>query len=253
MNSVSGQALAARVLELERPLLIALDVDGTLAPIVDDPAAARVPESTANALRRLVRATDVGVALVTGRDLNQLDGMVQVEGAWRSVEHGRIVIAPGEQPIVDALTPEDEGRLERFAAEVLALGGDVERKATSVAAHMRDRDLEDTTRVFAALQSLGEQLGLHMGEGRAVLEAMLGVGDKGVALRSIHARSQAKAVVFAGDDLTDFPAIEYAAAHGIGAFVASAERPQGPEKGDRLESIDEVSLMLEVLAKTLCG
>ncbi|MAC25785.1 MAG: trehalose-phosphatase, partial [Myxococcales bacterium] len=44
-------ALKERLRRLPRPLLVGLDVDGTLAPIVADPAAARIPEATQQLLR----------------------------------------------------------------------------------------------------------------------------------------------------------------------------------------------------------
>ena len=65
--------------------------------------------------------------------------------------------------------------------------------------------------------------------GRAVLEAELESGDKGVALAELHARTEAASVFFAGDDLTDLPAIGYASEErGVGVFITSDERPERP-------------------------
>ena len=50
-----------------RPLLLMLDVDGTLAPIVLRPSLAQVPEETRRVLASLVTRPGVFVVLVSGR------------------------------------------------------------------------------------------------------------------------------------------------------------------------------------------
>ena len=94
MSSVD--ALVDSVLALERPLLLALDVDGTLSPIVRDPGLAEIPASTLSVLVALAREPSVEVAIITGRDLDSLSRMEQLEGVWRAVEHGGLVLAPGQ-------------------------------------------------------------------------------------------------------------------------------------------------------------
>ncbi|MGB5415834.1 MAG: trehalose-phosphatase, partial [Polyangiales bacterium] len=84
-------ALVESLLELERPLLVALDVDGTISPIVRDPDLARIPASTLSNLETLARAPGVGLALITGRALSSIARMEQLEGIWRAVEHGGLV------------------------------------------------------------------------------------------------------------------------------------------------------------------
>ena len=112
MSSVD--ALLTRLLELERPLLLALDVDGTLAPIVHDPDIAEIPAETLSTLSDLAKTPRLEVALITGRDLRSLSRMEQLEGVWRAVEHGGLVLAPGQSPSERTLTPEQRGALDRF-------------------------------------------------------------------------------------------------------------------------------------------
>ncbi len=211
---------------LRLPLLVGLDVDGTLAPIVKDPAAARVPDETTALLRKLVALEDVSVALVTGRDANALDTMIQLPGAWRAVEHGSRVFAPGETAAPAAHSAEDQARLDGFAAWVSGTAGTLERKASSVAVHVRG--LEGGDALLAQADEVARTFGLHARLGRSVFEAELTVGDKGDALRDLHRRTGAERVLFVGDDLTDRPAIAYAAEHGCGYFVTSDERPDVP-------------------------
>jgi len=221
--------LKERVAALPRPLLLGLDVDGTLAPIVDDPDRARVPDATQTVLRELARHADYRVALITGRDLPALERMAQVPGAWRAVEHGGWIVAPGDEGAERPLDPADREKLEAFAAWAADGPGQVERKARSVGLHVRKLDAGEGEARLAAAEERAEALGLIARRGRAVLEAELESGDKGRALAELQERIGAASVFFAGDDLTDLPAIRYAAERGVGVFIASDERPEGPE------------------------
>ena len=88
---------ADRIVGLPRPLLLAFDVDGTLAPIVARPERARVPTATRRVLAHLAASRGIDVALVTGRDAASLRRVVRVARVWRALEHGRLVVAPGER------------------------------------------------------------------------------------------------------------------------------------------------------------
>ncbi|MCZ7678487.1 MAG: hypothetical protein M5U28_06825 [Sandaracinaceae bacterium] len=72
------------------------------------------------------------------------------------------------------------------------------------------------------------EAGLFPREGRAVLEASVARADKGTALVALMSRTGAASVVYAGDDLTDQPAIALASERGLGVFVRSSERPSAP-------------------------
>lgn len=224
-------ALVARVRALPEPSLIALDVDGTLAPIVTDPAAARVPIATRSSLRRL--AARRPLAFVTGRDVAGLRRVLgAVPNAWRVVEHGGWTIPPGAHARRPAVSAEERARLDAFAAFVTELvqahGGRLERKPRAAALHVRGLAAEVQASLLVRAAERARALGLHAREGRAVLEAELAPGDKGEALAALHVRTATRGVFFAGDDLTDLPAIRYASAHGLGVFVPSAERDAPP-------------------------
>ena len=91
-----------------------------------------------------------------------------------------------------------------------------------------------------------------MRKGRCVREAEVLEHSKGEALREIFERSGARSTFFAGDDVTDIPAIEFASTHGIGAVVLSAERPHPPiESMSVIESAREVAQLLAELSDRL--
>jgi trehalose-phosphatase len=247
------------LLSLERPLLLALDVDGTIAPIVANPELARIPEETLSTLAALAAAPMVDLALITGRDFGSLQRMEQLEGIWRAVEHGGLVLAPGETPTERVLSPDQRQALDRFEEWVDAHAKDafIEYKPHAIAVHVRgiaDTDPHRAERLLREADELAQSLGLHVRRGKALREAEAIRYDKGNALREIFERSGAHAVFFAGDDLTDLSAIEFAARHGIGAFVRSDEqRVVVSSSVVVLESVSEVARLLSLLVTRLPG
>jgi len=251
------ESVLEALLSLERPLLVALDVDGTLSPIVRDPGLAEIPEPTRSVLAELADAPLVELALITGRDLASLSRMEQLDGVWRAVEHGGVVLAPGQTPSRRELTAQQREALDRFRQWVDAHARDafIEYKPQAVAVHVRGLASSDPGRADQILREadeLAQSLGLHVRRGKALREAEAVRQDKGSALREIFERSGARSVFFAGDDLTDFPAIDFAAEHGVGAFVCSEEQRGGASTSAvLLQSVDEVSAVLSQLLQRI--
>src|SRR5690242_20470960 len=72
-----------------RPLLVALDFDGTLAPLQDDPQASRILPDGVEALTRLAAAEGVALALVSGRAMSDLHALAEVPpGTYLVGSHG---------------------------------------------------------------------------------------------------------------------------------------------------------------------
>jgi len=251
------ESLLETLLRLDRPLLVALDVDGTLSPIVRNPDLAKIPEPTRSVLAALAGTPTVELALITGRDLGSLSRMEQLDGVWRAVEHGGVVLAPGQTPSRPELTTEQREALDRFRqwADTHARDAFIESKPQAVAVHVRGVASSDPDRADQLLREadeLAQSLGLHVRRGKALREAEAVRHDKGSALREIFERSRAKSVFFAGDDLTDFPAIEFAAEHGVGAFVCSEEQQGTPSASAvLLRNVDEVSSLLSQLLQRI--
>jgi len=239
-------SLLDALLGLERPMLVALDVDGTLSPIVRDPDLAEIPGSTLSVLAALGESPMVELALITGRDLGSLSRMEQLEGVWRAVEHGGLVLAPGERPSPRELTSEQGDALDRFRLWVDTHARDafIEYKPQAIAVHVRGIAESDPARADQLLREADELAPLR--EAEAVHH------DKGSALREIFKRSGARSVFFAGDDLTDFPAINFAAEHGVGAFVRSDEQRCAPSTSAvLLQSVDEIGALLSQLLERI--
>ncbi|MFD8072414.1 trehalose-phosphatase [Streptomyces sp. NPDC059718] len=228
--------LAALLAEPRRAVL-ALDFDGTLAPIVPDPDAARAHPRAAAALARL--APRIGsVVVVTGRPAGvavryggfagvpALEHMVVLGhyGAERWDARSGEVKAPGAHAGVNAVRAELPGVLDAIGAWH---GTWVEDKGRAVAVHTRRT--EDPQAAFEALsgplRDLADRHGLIVEPGRMVLELRPPGMDKGVALNDYLREVGAGPVLYAGDDLGDlaaFGAVEKRRADGLpGVLVCS--------------------------------
>ena len=251
--------LVGRLLRLERPLLVALDVDGTIAPIVRDPDMAEIPPETLATLAALRAAPEIEIALVTGRDLASLRRMVQLEGIWRAVEHGGVVLAPGEAPGERQLSASHQDALAQFErwADLEATGAFIEHKPQAIALHVRAiamQDPERAQRLMNEADALAQSLGLHVRRGKGLREAEAVLHDKGAALREILGRSGARSVLFIGADPTDSPAIDVATHHGIGAFVRSPQQRGTPSSSVvELDGVEEVASLLRGLLAGVPG
>lgn len=252
-------ALLESLLSLERPLLLALDVDGTISPIVRNPDLAQIPAATLCNLEALAKAPGIELALISGRALSSLERMERLQGIWRAVEHGGLVVAPGQAPALRSLTAEQREALDRFQAwvETRAQDAFIEHKPQAIAVHVRAIASDDPARAEELLHEadeLAQTLGLHVRRGKALREAEVVHYDKGSALREIFERSGARSVFFAGDDLTDLPAIDFATLHGVGAFVCSDEqRDAPPASAALLQSVDEMAELLGRMTKRVAS
>jgi trehalose-phosphatase len=227
--------------------------------VAEDPAKAKVPTQTARRLRRLRSVEGVLLALVTGRDAAQLERMISLPGAWRVLEHGRCIVAPGEQARGVQVDAEARRRLARFRCWALEraapLGAVIEDKDCSIVVNVRKLtgdDPEAAEAILAMAREAAEEEGLSCQDGRAILEAQLDVADKGDALGALLEETGAASLFYVGDDLTDLSAIALASMLGVGIFVRSPERPlANPEATATLEGIDAVASLLEALEARL--
>ena len=236
-------------------VLVALDFDGVLSPLVDEPSAARpLPEAVA-ALERLVATTDV--ALVSGRDLDDLRacaappaGVVLVggHGTQSSLEG-----AAGGQ----TLSAAEAALLERLGAALDGIaagraGVHVERKPMSAVLHTRRASRPDAEAATAqALAGPATWDGVHPLRGKEVVELGAVQLGKGAGLLRLRERLSAQgppvaAVLFAGDDVTDEDAFAALSPADGDVTVKVGEGPTAASL--RVGSPVEVAQLLHALA-----
>jgi trehalose 6-phosphate phosphatase len=217
-RTAQGKAGLAALIAQPREALVAFDYDGTLAPIVEDPADARAHPTVVEGLVALSARVGL-VAIVTGRPAAQAVelGRFESAGLERLVVLGHYGIERWDAATSSLHTAEPPAGLERVRAELAGLlasldlgDADVEDKGLSVAVHVRR--LKDPAAAFAKLEQplreLAADTGLAAEPGRYVIELRPTGMDKGRALRSLVDETGAQTVVFTGDDLGDLPAFE---------------------------------------------
>jgi trehalose 6-phosphate phosphatase len=212
-STVDGQRGLAALLADPARAVIAVDFDGTLAPIVERPDDARPAAGAVTALRAL--ASSVGrLAVVTGRgaeDVVRLGGLdavprLHVFGHYGMEEWSAGALSsPEPSPAVE----EARRRLPELLADAPA-GVHVEDKTHSVVVHTRPAadPAEALAALTAPLQALAEETGLETVPGRFVVELRPPGVDKGAALRHVVSTYDARSVVYIGDDLGDLAAFD---------------------------------------------
>ena len=218
--------------------VVALDFDGTLAPIVPDPDRARAHPGAVPALARLAPLMGA-VVIITGRPAEvavRYGGLDEVPGLEHLVVLGHYgaerwdavtgqVRAPDIPPGIAAVRAELPGFLDRSGARP---GTWVEDKGRALAVHTRRTEDPDTAleQLRGPLLALAERHGLVAEPGRMVLELRPPGADKGAALRDFAHECKARAVLYAGDDLGDlaaFGAVDKLRTEGVpGLLVCSA-------------------------------
>lgn len=240
-------------------MLVAVDFDGTLAPIVERPEdAAPLPEGIA-ALRRLARRPDTDVAIVSGRGLADARARVGVPELYYAGNHGMEIEGPGLSRVLEeaaALRPSLERCRARLDDDLAGLDGvQVEDKGLTLSVHYRrvaTREGRETVvrRVQAACEGAS---GLCLTEGKMVVEVRPDIAwDKGAATRFLldtveEARAGTVPALFLGDDRTDEDAFRILAEERGGILVADGPAA-GTSAGAWLRSPGEVARFLDLLA-----
>ncbi|MGM9472728.1 trehalose-phosphatase [Pseudarthrobacter sp. YS3] len=194
-------------------LLVAMDFDGTIAPIVDHAGDARPLQRSAAAFAGLAALPRTTTALISGRALASLRAvasppvdtlLIGSHGAeaWLGPGSTELTLDEGQRKLL----AEVRGVLEDIVEQ--APGTLLEDKPAGVVLHTRlatDDVAEDA--VAAARSVLQERKGVFLKIGKRVLETSVVNASKGEGLDFLRQITGATAVLFAGDDATDEDAL----------------------------------------------
>jgi len=261
----AGRAGLAALLADPAGALVALDFDGTLAPIVARPEESRLAPGALAALPHLARA--VGhLSLLTGRaaatavELGELD---DVPGLTVLGQYGAERWTGGHLELT-----EPPPGVAAVRAELPRLLADadpqvwVEDKNLSLVVHTRRAaDPAGTLeQLRPAVSELATRHGLEANSGRYVLELRPSGVDKGSTLRVYAAEVGATSVTFAGDDVGDLPAyeaIEEMREAGVPGLTVCSESGEVPEVAARADLVlpgpPGVVAWLEAVARSVDG
>lgn len=230
-------------------LLVACDYDGTLSPIVDDPTRAFPQSEVMVALKQLAAMPQTHVAIISGRALKDLSFLTGSPADTHLVGSHGSEFEPG---FAGRLTDDDEARLDSVRTELERIidgetGAHLEFKPASIACHYRR---VDPARQLAVAQrvrdAFADRPGVHLREGKMVVELSVIATDKGVALETLRRRLGATHVAYFGDDLTDEDAFRV-----LGPGDLSVKVGPGESVAEhRLRDPDSVARFLAQLAES---
>ena len=225
-----------------RHTAILLDIDGTLAPIVDQAADAHVPESTRQLLIA-VAGTYGLVACISGRRASEARAMVSIGTITYLGSHGVETLRSGwTEARLDSEVADWARRIQEFGraadtADTRKLRVRLEDKGAIVAFHWRGAPDEHAARgAVDAIARRAQDAGLRTHWGRKVLEVRPPIPiDKGAGVRRLltEAGDGIEAAMYVGDDTTDLDAFRALALlaqegrllHAVRVGVASEEGP----------------------------
>lgn len=214
-----------------------LDIDGVLAPIVERPEDAAVPEETRAELRRLARRYAL-VACVTGRELEVARRILGVDELEVVGEHGL------------GLDPAAAEWAERIHAFADAADWPAERKRLALSFHWRTRPEGEP--VVRRIGAEAEAAGFCVRPGRMVIDVLPPVeANKGTAVRHLLTRHpEVRHALFAGDDTTDLDAFAGVRSAGLElAICVGVVTPESPAelRGQADVVVDGPEAVLELL------
>ncbi|MRR09944.1 trehalose-phosphatase [bacterium] len=238
-------------------ILLMLDYDGTLAPIVRDPARALMGREMAATLARLAKRSDVVMAVISGRSLADLKRRVRLDNIYYAGCHGVEMEGPGwsylhpRMAAVEVQVQKQEDRLRVMLAGVKRVI--IENKRYALTVHYR-RVAPTYPRAIARIaRKAGEPFRrwLTMESGRMIFEFKPAVDwNKGKAVATLLrlCQSDDPYPIYIGDDATDEQAFESLRAKGLTILVDNDERPRRTAAVLRLRSQRQVRCFLRSLA-----
>jgi trehalose-phosphatase len=240
----------------DRSLAIFLDYDGTLTPIVSHPEKAFLSDSTRQTLRTL--ATRAPVAILSGRELEDVRKRVGIDGIVYAGSHGFDIAGPRglRKEMATEFLPKLDMIEKELGKQLTGIAGArMERKRFSIAAHYRNVNERDVSKVERAVSEVAARhRKFRKIEGKKVYELLPDIDwDKGKAvlwlLENLGLERAKVRPIYIGDDRTDEDAFRALEKSGLGILVSEQPRPTAASYS--LKDSTEVERFLRELVATL--
>lgn len=245
----------------DRSLAVFLDFDGTLAPIASHPSMVKLSEDRRETLRECAARADTDLAVVSGRGLSDVRGLVGLDQIVFAGNHGLEIEGGGIDPFrhPDIVHYEERaGDLRAALAEFEGAGAWVEAKGASLTFHYREANAEDHEALAESAANLIREAGFQSREALCAVEARPPIGwDKGHAVLHILrekyglAWSESIRVIYVGDDETDEDAFRSLRGLGMTFRVGPPTMPTRARR--RLSDVEAVGTLLRWIAKRAPG
>jgi trehalose 6-phosphate phosphatase len=244
----------------ERFLYLFFDYDGTLAPIVRDPAKAALSLRMRRLLEALAKAQRCRIAVISGRALEDIQERVGIAGITYGGNHGLEVEGPAgnlRYPVPEKVQRALDAVRRTMERELSGIrGAFLEEKGMSLAVHLRKVKRGE---LLIAAHAVSEATGPYRARGEIVVRPGKEVfeirpsaeWDKGQIVLRLLEQSAAAGdkrpwPIYVGDDRTDEDAFRAIRDRGLTVYVG------GPGKTDAqyyLVNIGEVAAFLGRLAR----
>ncbi|MFI5228517.1 MAG: trehalose-phosphatase [Gemmatimonadales bacterium] len=195
------------------PLVLLLDIDGTLSPIAPRPQDAAIAPATRETLAALARLSDVHVVAISGRAAQDAARLVGLDSVWIVGNHGIEIAAPGATPEIHADIARFAEQLSEASTDARAVveetpGAILEDKRWTLSVHQRLVARDAIAALDARIADIANKHRLALTHGKEVLELRPTVKiDKGTAALELAVRLGALAggasLLSGGDDRTD--------------------------------------------------
>lgn len=245
-----------KIIQNRKPVLF-LDYDGTLAPIVKRPEDAQISDRMKSVLKKC--AAKFKVAVVSGRDMDDLKSKIQLDGLIYAGSHGFRISGPGglykehekSGEIIPRLNAIEE-KLHQVFPQIDS-GVQIDRKRYAVAVHYRNANEDNIPAIKQKVEEILEKNpDFKMGEGKKILEIKPDVDwHKGKAVLWIMEKlgvddTNKFVPVYIGDDVTDEDAFRSIREFGVGILVGSHGQETAAKY--KLDDVHNVRSFLERLA-----
>lgn len=238
-----------------------LDYDGTLTPIVRRPEDATLSDQMRQLLSDLAPLCQL--AIVSGRDRQDVESMVQLDSLIYAGSHGFDIHGPGDMDMqqedaVKALSDLDAAEailrepIGRFA------GARLERKKYAIAIHYREVESEELVAEIEHTidEVVAEHPQLRKRGGKKIFELQPDVQwDKGQAIlwliKALRLDPAETVVLYIGDDVTDEDAFRVLRARGFGMGLRVEAPTSETQAIYYLRDCDEVYHFLQSLHQIL--
>jgi len=243
-------------------ILLLIDYDGTLTPIVDRPELANLPEDTRQLLQALARQQRLTLAVISGRALADLKNKVSVGGIIYAGNHGLEIEGSGVSfinPLAEEIRPVLSLVYQLLSQALGAIRGViVEDKGLTLSVHYRlveEDKIEEVKSIFERIVSSAKASGeIRITSGKKVYEIRPAASwDKGKAIKLLMkrygkgGRKSRLLPIYLGDDLTDEDAFKVIEKYGNGISVFVGDDKQDTVARYFLKSPAEVAKFLGLL------